>query len=170
MKVCMVSRDKKKNVKITTKKAKQIKSLYSTGKYTWKELAEKYNVHYETIRKFKNGIPKPQPVTKKHRKLLRTIKRRKTIEAVLILGGKCMSCGEPYNYDPKSSNLHFDHKYYTAEERKIRTIDNFSRNRPWQVLKDRDRFNLLCNPCHQIISYGRLYPKKLKNAVNFLRK
>jgi len=163
-----VNRDNKKSVKMTSEKIKKLRELYSSGNYTWKELATKFNITITTAMKYKNGVPKPKPLTEKQKQFLKEKKRLKTKEAIVILGGKCMSCGEQYNNDSNYSNLHFDHKFYTDEEIAIMTKDNLTRNRPWKVIKEPERFNLLCRPCHSMISFGRKYPNKLKSSMDFI--
>jgi len=91
---------------------------------------------------------------------------RMTMEAIIILGGKCESCGEKHNPNLKKSNLEFHHHSYNEKELERRKKRLFIPNTAESIIKmskrsnPKKKFALLCKQCHQIETFSHQDPKK----------
>ena len=110
---------------------------------------------------------------KKNRESIRIRKRQKgktrILEVINILGSKCESCGEKYNPNLRRSNLEIDHEFYLRGEfAGTSTIHRILRLKK-QGVDPKKQYNLLCHPCHMIVTYIRKNPSKANDVINFLK-
>jgi len=109
--------------------------------------------------------------TKPARQLQKKLKTKEQREYVIKkLGSKCSSCGEDFNPHARHSNLQIDHKFYLKS--KALGYDTVS-----SVMKLLEtgidpslQFNLLCYPCHMVVTNIRKNPQKANSILNYLKK
>ena len=87
-----------------------------------------------------------------------------------IMGGKCNSCGEPYNPHAKRSNLEIDHKFYFPDESPgLGTLLRIIRLKE-QGIDPKKQYNLLCHTCHQLVTNIRKNQEKTQICYRIFEK
>ena len=109
--------------------------------------------------------------TKPARQLQKKIKTKEQREYVYEkLGSKCSSCGEQYNPHAKTTNLQIDHKFYL----KSTSLGYDAVSSVMKLIESgidpTIQFNLLCYPCHMVITNIRKNPQKANLILNYLIK
>ena len=109
--------------------------------------------------------------TKPARQLQKKIKTKQQREYVYEkLGSKCSSCGEQYNPHAKITNLQIDHKFYL----KSTSLGYDSVSSVMKLIESgidpTIQFNLLCYPCHMVITNIRKNPQKANLILTYLIK
>jgi len=109
--------------------------------------------------------------TKPIRQLQKKLKVKEQREYVIKkLGSKCASCGEKYNPNAKRSNLQIDHKFYLKSTSlgydTVSSVMKLLDNNIDPVIQ----FNLLCYPCHMVVTHIRKNPQKSSFLLNYLKK
>jgi 5-methylcytosine-specific restriction endonuclease McrA len=92
-------------------------------------------------------------------------KKRLRETHINLLGGKCFSCGEPYNPHRRISNLDIDHKFYISSKNLAKTVTYQIQDQIDQGLDPNRQFMLLCKTCHMILTYLRKDMEKSKHLV-----
>lgn len=110
----------------------------------------------------------------KNREYIRIRKKQKMKEqkegVYNLLGGKCISCGEPYNPYLKRSNLEIDHKFYFPDESLgLGTILRIIRIQK-KGIDPNTQYNLFCHTCHTVVTGIRKNQEKGKAVLKFLKK
>ena len=76
-----------------------------------------------------------------------------------LLGGKCIFCGS-------KTDLHRHHLKYDKSYPKSRKVNGkfvgYRLNPVYEALKHPERFRLLCQKCHNVVTYGLLDTKRTK--------
>ena len=85
------------------------------------------------------------------------------------LGSRCMSCGEPFNPNLRTSNLQLDHLFYIRsndikKETLREVLDLIEKG-----IDPKKQFSLLCRSCHSIVTYVRKYPQKLNPVFEYMK-
>jgi len=109
--------------------------------------------------------------TKVERQLKKKLQVKEQREDVIKkLGSKCSSCGEEYNPHARRSNLQIDHKFYL----KSRALGYDSVSSVLKLIESgidpKLQFNLLCYPCHMVVTNIRKNPQKADSVLNYLKK
>lgn len=108
--------------------------------------------------------------TKPERQLQKKLKTKEQREYVIEkLGSKCSSCGEDYNSHARHSNLQIDHKFYLKSRAlgydAVSSVLKLIENGIDPLLQ----FNLLCYPCHMVVTHIRKNPQKANSVLNYLK-
>ena len=109
--------------------------------------------------------------TKPVRQLQKKLKTKEQREYVYKkLGSKCSSCGEEYNPHANRSNLQIDHKFYLKSKAlgydTVSSVMKLIENGIDPLLQ----FNLLCYPCHMVVTHIRKNPQKSNSIMTYLKK
>jgi len=124
-------------------------------------------VHEKVKRRQREYYVETKPVRQLQKKLKAKEQREYVYEK---LGSKCSSCGEEYNPHAKRSNLQIDHKFYLKSTSlgydAVSSVMILIKNGIDPLLQ----FNLLCYPCHMVVTHIRKNPQKSSSIINYLKK
>ena len=95
------------------------------------------------------------------------LSRKRSLKAIKLLGGKCVSCGELLNLNLKRPNLQLHHLYYDENDLKKKTRYGKSYGAVANALEmtkngknPKKKYALLCIQCHEIETFSHQNPKK----------
>lgn len=122
----------------------------------------------ERQKKYANEYYKKTKI--RHKILKKKREKQQRDDDIKLLGGKCVSCGEPFNPNLQKSNLEFDHTFYIKSKGisshthiQIQDLVN-------QDIDPKEQFMLLCIECHRIITAVRRNPTKAKSMLELMTK
>jgi|APSaa5957512535_1039671.scaffolds.fasta_scaffold31814_2 hypothetical protein len=150
--------------------ARRLKSddkISKTGKAAREYFRKNPDVHEKVKRRQREYYEETKPARQLQKKLKSKEQREHVYEK---LGLKCSSCGEEYNPHAKRSNLQIDHKFYLKStslgydtvSSVLKLIEN--------GIDPSLQFNLLCYPCHMVVTHIRKNPQKANSVLSYLRK
>jgi len=142
--------------KLTEKRRRQREYLTNNPKVH--ERMKKYAREY-----YQKNIIKHKIRKKKNEKQQRE-------DDIKLFGGKCVSCGEPYNPNLPKSNLEFDHTFYIKSKGISSNIHIQIQDLITQGIDPKEQFMLLCIECHRVITAVRRNPIKAKSILELITK
>ena len=146
--------------------------LTKSGKYMRKKMAEDPEYRERTRKQKQQYYIKNEDRLSKQKKGTR---KKRISEVMKILGGKCESCGEPYDPNSKPKNLDFHHWNYDGKD--LAKLERFGSI--GETFRDiigmakegknpRKKFALLCQQCHNIETFVRQNQKKTWDCLGWL--
>ena len=103
------------------------------------------------------------------------LRRKRSLKVIKLLGGKCVSCGEPLDINPKIPNLQLHHLEYDEDDlrKKARygkssgaVQDAFTMAKNGKNPKE--KYVLLCIQCHEIETFSHQNPKKTFDMLSWM--
>ena len=88
-------------------------------------------------------------------------------KAIRNLGGKCIFCGS--KTDLQRHHLKYD-KYYPKRRKVNGKLVGYRLNPVYEALKHPERFKLLCQKCHNVVTYALHEPKRTILVLTNLHK
>ncbi len=152
------------------KRGKRLKPFDELTPYGKKQRLQRENMNPEQIEKRRQML-RAYYLKNKHKQQIQKQKlnKKRSQEAVELLGGKCMSCGEIYNPTARRSNLEMDHlSYFRSGRKSFYYYDVFELQK--KGIDPKERFALLCHTCHMIDTHIRKNPQKAVSQIQRLLK
>jgi len=145
---------KKKNFEDLTAESKQSRIYYEQNPERHQQKLKRQSEYYVEN--------KPKIVKQKKQRA-----REKLLKIIKILGGKCVSCGEPLDLNLKITNLQLHHLEYDEDDLRKKARYGKSYGAVQDALtmakngiNPKKKYALLCIQCHEIETFSHQNPKK----------